>query len=159
MFKSKQEVVNAVKTFADWHGIPMDHVCIGGGAALLLMGARESTQDLNLWIDAPHFQGLCKKYNVTNHPMTDTVVHVNEIPPESYVIQWSFPVYVRERNRYFPHEVVEGVQIFDALTLSIHKHGGVVECRRPLAKREQDRKDIVFLNEILRERNKVREVA
>lgn len=159
MFNSKEDVINAVKTFADWHGIPLDQVCLGGGGALMLMGVRESTQDLNLWIDQPYFDALGQQYNVINHPMVDTVVAVNEVPPEGYKIQHAFPVYVRERSRYFKHVLEDGIQIFDPLTLSIHKHGGCVELRRPLEKRLQDRKDIVFLNDILREKNKVKEAA
>lgn len=159
MFKTKEDVVNAVKTFADWHSVPLDQVCLGGGGALMLMGVRESTQDLNLWIDSPHFERLCAQYKVTNHPMRDTVVGVNEIPPEGYKIDFAFPVYVRKRNRYFKHVEETGVQIFDPLTLSIHKHGGLLEPLRPLAKRRQDREDLKFLKELLAVKNKVRDVA
>lgn len=160
MFKSKDDVVNAVKTFADANSIPLDQVCLGGGGALILMGVRASTVDLNLWVDEPHFSRLCEEHKVTNHPMTDTVVPFLFKVPKGYVLEDQlYEVWVRQRNRYFEHVDDHAVPIFDALTLSIHKHGGLIEPKRRKDKREQDRKDIRFLNDILAERNKVREVA
>ncbi|MNM71162.1 hypothetical protein D3C81_828180 [compost metagenome] len=160
MFNSKIDVVAAVKTFADLHGIPQDKICLGGGGALMLMDGRKETADLNVWVDNPHFSRLCEEFKVTNHPMTDTVVSITVKVPDGYVLEGrTFQVWVRERNRYFNQVDDYEVAIFDALTLSIHKHGGMIEVKRPADKRAQDRKDIRFLNDILAERNKVREVA
>lgn len=160
MFKSNDEVVNAVKTFADANSIPLDRVCLGGGGAIMLMGGRKETADLNLWIDEPHFSRLCAEQKVTNHPMTDTVVPLKFEVPNGYVLEGQvLEVWVRERNRYFKQVDDHAVPIFDALTLSIHKHGGLIEPKRQADKRAQDRLDIRFLNDILAERNKVREVA
>lgn len=159
-FTDKTDVIMAVKTFADMHGIPLDRTCLGGGGALMLMEGRVSTVDLNLWVDEPHFSRLCERFGITNHPMTDTFIPVTVNPAAGYKLQEPFTVYVRERNRYFKHvETEEDVNIFDVLTLSIHKHGGLLEVRRPLAKRKQDREDIKFLKEILAVKNKVKDAA
>lgn len=170
MFKSKEDIQAAIQFLAHELQVPQDQICLGGGGALLLMGVRESTEDLNLWIDSPHFERICEQQKVTNHPMTDTVVPFNfglavmnhtghqfSIPvPDG---GWQVTAWIRERNRYFKHVDDYGIPIFDALTLSIHKHGGMIEVKRPKAKRDQDRKDIRFLNDLLAERNKVKEVA
>lgn len=160
-FTSIADVTAGLKTFADLNGIPSKQICLGGGAALLLMGARQETADLNVWVDEVHFKRLCEEFKVTNHPMTDTVVQIKVTPPNGYILEGqTFEVWVRERNYYFKHvEAADGLNIFDPLTLSIHKHGGLIEPKRPKTKRDQDRKDIRFLNEILAEKNKVRDIA
>lgn len=141
---NKQDIIDAVDVISGVYNIPKDQITLGGGAALVLMGIRENTQDLNAWVDSPHFDNLADRFKVTNHPMQDTLVKLEG------------PYYIRQRNRYFGHDVVcNGIQIFDALTLLILKRGGYAEHKRPLAKRQQDHKDIVILNEILAEKNKV----
>lgn len=170
MFKTKGDITGSVEFLCNMLSIPRDQICLGGGGALMLMDIRQSTADLNVWVDSPHFERIAEMQKVTNHAMTDTVVpyefgltaieshgHVEHIPSLNGPIKVT--AYIRERNRYFPHVEKQGIQIFDTLTLSIHKHGGAVEPRRPLTKRQQDHQDIVFLNAILAEKNKVKEVA
>jgi hypothetical protein len=171
MFKTKGDITGSVMFLCNILNIPKDQICLGGGGALMLMDIRQSTADLNVWVDSPHFERIAEMQKVTNHAMTDTVVpyefgltameshgHVEHIPSLNGPIKVT--AYIRERNRYFKDvEVGEGLFIFDTLTLSIHKHGGAVEPRRPLAKRQQDHRDIVFLNAILAEKNKVKDVA
>lgn len=154
MFKSK-EVVRGVKYFAEEHKIPLSDICVGGGAALLLMGLRGGTRDLNLWVDSPYFERLAEQHGVINHPMVDTVVEIvidaggimNTICP--------FTVWVRQRNRYFKHDEIDGLNVFDPLALLIQKRGGYSEHRRPQAKRDQDLIDIRKLNDVLSKRNQI----
>lgn len=159
MFKSKEHLISAVKIFGDMQRIPLYSICMGGGGALMLMGARETTQDLNLWVDEPHFSRLAAEQGVTNHPMDDTVIPMHFQPAEGYVLTHPYPVYVRQRNRYFEHVEQDGLNIFDPLTLLIHKRRGYIEPARPAAKRQQDYEDIKFLNDLLAVVNKVRDVA
>jgi hypothetical protein len=64
--------------------------------------------------------------------------------------------YIRKHNPYFKHITTEdGIQIFDVLPLMIQKRGGYAEHHRPLAKREQDLKDIRALVALQAEQNKV----
>lgn len=141
---NKQDIIDGVDVIKGVYNIPVDQITLGGGAALVMMGVRENTQDLNVWVDSPYFERLCEQFKVTNHPMRDTVV------------QLEGPYYIRCRNRYFGHDVVaNGIQIFNPLSLLIFKRGGYAEHHRPLEKRQQDFKDIVILNEILAEKNKV----
>jgi hypothetical protein len=141
---NKQDIIDAVLVISSVYSVPKDQITLGGGAALVLMGIRESTQDINAWVDSPYFEQLAEKFKVTNHPMQDTMVKLEG------------PYYIRQRNRYFGHDVAcDGIQIFDPLTLLILKRGGYAEVKRPLAKRQQDHKDIVILNDILAKKNKV----
>ena len=112
----------------------------------MLMGLRKSTNDLNLWVDNPHFDKLAEVKDVINHPMRDTVIPYGT-------------VWVRERNRYFGHVMIDGIQVFNTLSLLVNKRGGYQDVRRPLAKRQQDLQDIIKLDTIRAERNKVQEVV
>jgi len=170
MFKDKETIKAMINLFASGLEIPLDQVCLGGGGALVVMGAREHTADLNLWIDSPYFEKIAEAQGVTNHPMTDTVVPVTlgMVEMETHGHSIAMPVtrggervtlYIRQRNRYFNSLVVDGVQIFDPLTLLTQKRGGFIESRRPAHKREQDHKDILYLNGLLAERNKVRDIV
>ena len=144
MFKGKEKVADAIRIFADNWNIPLDQVTVGGGAALVLRGIREETHDLNLWVDSPHFEKLCEEMKTINHPMTDTVIMM----PNVFT-------YVRQRNRYFEHDVIAGIQVFNVLALIVQKRGGYAEHARPVAKRKQDRMDLRILAEIHAQRNKV----
>lgn len=144
MFKDKQTVLDKVTAFCKEHGIPVDQVTVGGGGAMVLMGIRETTKDLNLWVDSPYFERLAEANDVLVHPMRDSCVQ----RPEQHQ-------YIRRRNRYFEHVVINGVQCFAPLALLIFARGSYATPERPLAKRQQDHKDIVILNDILATKNKV----
>lgn len=170
MFKSKEDIKAALSFLAHKLEVPQNQICLGGGGALMFMGVRESTADLNLWINNPHFDRIAELQRVTNHPMTDTMVpvefgvevmehtgHQFSIPVEKG--GWTVTAYIRERNSYFTSIIKDGVQIFEPLPLLIQKRGGFMEPERPLAKRQQDHRDIVLLNDLLKEKNKVRDIA
>lgn len=144
MYTSNVLVVNAVKMFATIHNIPLDKIAIGGGAAMMLMGQRSATEDLNLWIDHPHFDELARKKGTLIHPMRDTFITIPEVN-----------VYVRKRNRYFKSVEIEGVQVFDVLALIIQKRGGHAEHKRPSGKRDQDALDLQYLAALHAQSNKV----
>lgn len=143
---SDLEVTHMVRNFCAAEGIPLEQVVLGGGASLMLRGMRETTNDINLWVEQSHFRRLCEQNAVINHPMTDTVVH-----PKDHPYFW-----IREWNPYFEAEEVQGIQCFDVLTMTIHKRGGMIRVERPLAKRQQDRKDLLLLDAWSAEKNKVR---
>jgi len=145
MFDSPYDIVTKLAVLRGGYGVPADQICVGGGGALVCMDLRESTQDLNVWVDEPYFTKIADYHKVICHPMADTVV---AIPEEK--------IYVRKRNRYFKSVWAGGVQVFDPLTLMIHKRGGYMEVRRPIEKREQDLLDIRQLEAVLYEKNKVR---
>jgi hypothetical protein len=106
---------------------------------------RESTDDLNLWIESDQFMRLAEDCKVLVHPLRDTVI---QLPTPKY--------YIRQRNMWFNHEVIEGFQVFDVMGLILQKRGGYAEHQRPLAKRQQDMIDLKLLAEIHAERHKVR---
>jgi len=150
MFKNKEEILEQIVLFSVAHNVPMDQIALGGGGALVVMGIREQTADLNIWVDDPHFQRLADRQGVTVRAWHDVVV-----PPEDKSVIWT-----RKRNRYFPTIVTVGeLNIFDPLSLTVQKRGSLIEPARPAEKRKQDHKDIVALNDILKEKNKVRELA
>lgn len=149
MIKSKEEVIEQLVVFSVANNIPMDQISLGGGGALLMMGLREQTEDLNVWIDDPHFLRYAEHHNVVVRAWHDPVV-----PPDEGVVVWA-----RKRNRYFETVEVDGVHIQTPLTLIVHKRGSLMEPKRPLVKRQQDRLDIAQLNDILKEKNKVREYS
>lgn len=145
MYTAKQQIVEQVMGFAAVKRIPVDQICVGGGVAMVMWGLRESSADLNLWIDDPFFSDYARSRNVINHPLVDTCIH-----PEKDENIW-----VRQWNRYLEVEVIEGIQVYTPLSLLIHKRRGYNEPQRPAAKRAQDLIDIRLLNAILAEKNKV----
>ena len=149
MFKSKEAILEQIVLFSVANNVPMDQIAVGGGAALVVMGIREETADLNIWVDDPHFQRLADRKGVTVRAWHDVVV-----PPDDNSVIWS-----RKRNRYFPTLEIGGLHVFDPLSLTVQKRGSLIEPARPAIKRKQDHKDIVALNDILKEKNKVRELA
>lgn len=149
MFKNKESILEQIVLFSETHGVPMDQIAVGGGAALVVMGLREETVDINLWIDDPYFQEAADRHGVTVRAWHDPVV-----PPDEGTAIW-----LRRRNRYFGTVEHGELNIFDALAITVQKRGSLMETARPLAKRQQDQKDLVLLNDILKERNKVREVV
>lgn len=144
MFNSKQEVIEGIHRFSRQYNVPLDRIVVGGGAALMLMDLRKSTQDLNLWIDNPHFRNIAEDHRVMIHPLRDTVI---QLPKEGY--------YLRHRNEWFNCDEIDGITVFDVLSLIILKRGGHGEHKRPADKREQDYKDLVALAQLHAERNKV----
>lgn len=148
MLKSKEDILKQVAAFSKAHGIPMDQIAIGGGCAFVLMGVREETADINLWVDDPYFQRLADKQGVIIRAWHDTVVQA----PEQ-------TIWVRKRNRYFTTVAMGKLQVFTPLALTVQKRGSYIDHKRPSEKRQQDHKDLVILNDILKEQNKVREVA
>lgn len=143
---STNEIVLMVHTFCDTNDIPYDDVVIGGGAGLMLRGLRESTADINLWIDETHFARLAEQEKVICHPLVDTVFN-----PVGTPYFW-----IRKRNPYFKVDVVEGLKVFDILTYLIHKRGGINRVERPLAKRQQDRLDLIKLDALFKEMHQVK---
>lgn len=146
---STNEVVAMVEAFCAAHDIPLDAIALGGGAALMLRGMRETTSDINLWILPEYFRKLAEENKVVNHPMVDTVVN-----PQGHPYFW-----VREYNPYFPTEAIDGVPCYSILSMIVFKRGSLAEVKRPSDKRQQDHADIRILDAALTEKNKVKDVA
>ena len=157
MFKSAYDIAVTLRVLFEDHGIPFQHMVVGGGGALVAMGLREQTQDINLWLDEESFRKLAAHQNVICHPMVDTAFQYKS----GHGAEWDKenPIWIRKRNTYFKVVVEEDLQIFDVMTLMIQKRGGYTQPERPKAKRDQDLIDIRLLNDLLAEKNKVKEVA
>lgn len=160
MFKGKEDIQRLVDIFCLRFGVKNENVCVGGGGALVMMGLRKTTEDLNLWVDDPDFSRIAEMQKVTNHAMTDTAVLCTSDQIDCYLAGGESCTFaIRQRNRYFVSQVIDGVQVFDPLALLTQKRGGFMEPERPLVKRQQDHRDIVLLNDLLKEKNKVRDFA
>jgi len=146
---SNTEVALMVTGFAEKNNIPMECIVIGGGANLMLRGLRTHTSDINIWIDEEHFARLAEQEKVICHPLVDTVFN-----PKDFEYFW-----VRKRNHYFKVDEFDGIQVFDVLTCLIHKRGGINRVERPLAKRQQDRLDLIKLDALFKEMHPVRHTA
>jgi len=157
MFKSAYEIAVTLRVLFEDHAIPFNHMVVGGGGALVAMGLREETQDINLWLNEESFHKLAAYQNVICHPMVDTAFQYKSGHGEEW--DKEHPIWIRKRNTYFDICEEEDLQIFDAMTLLIQKRGGYSRPERPKAKRDQDLADIRLLNDLLAEKNKVKEVA
>lgn len=154
MFQSSYEIALALRVLFEDHAIPFEHTCVGGGGTLLAMGLREETADLNLWLHQDSFNKLAKYQGVIVHPMVDTAFQYKSGHGEAW--DKENPIWIRKRNPYFPSHNVEGLEVFDVMTMMIHKRGSFSQPERPKAKRDQDIIDIRNLNELLAEKNKVK---
>lgn len=144
MFNNKETIINGLTQFAKDYQIPLDQIAIGGGAALVLMGVRKETADLNIWVDDEHYLALADKYKVIVRAWHDTVVN-----PEGTL------VWVRRRNHYFKTVDLYGLKVFDVISLVVQKRGSLLDHLRNKEKQIQDRKDIYELNELMSVVNKV----
>lgn len=143
--------------------IPEAAFVIGGSSALVVQGLRETCTGLSLWVEKQYFGSLCQSHQVTNHPMTDTLV---TLELERCVGNAPILVEVRERNPYFGTVRLEGdlprVVVFDDITLMIQKrteHTKLKESSAPEEEVQLAIRDIQVLNARLAEKNKVKEVA
>ena len=143
---SNTEVALMVTGFAEKNNIPMNAIVIGGGASLMLRGLRETTADINIWIDEEHFTRLAAQEKVICHPLVDTVFN-----PKDFEYFW-----VRKRNHYFKVDEFDGIQVFDVLTCLIHKRGSLSRVERPAAKHKQDRLDLIKLDALFKEMHPVK---
>ena len=144
---SVNEVCYMLDAFMIAESIPREDIVLGGGAALMLRGLRDTTKDINIWVSEKHFTRLAADNKVICHPMTDTVIN-----PADHPYFW-----IRKYNPYFGTEEHEDFRCFDLLTMIINKSGGLGRVERPKDKREQDRKDLVILNGLLAEKNRVKQ--
>lgn len=143
---STNEVTLMVDRFCEVNGIPRTAVVLGGGAGLMLRGIRETTADINIWINEEYFTRLAEQEKVICHPLVDTVFN-----PKEQAYFW-----VRKRNHYFEVDKCQGYQVFNILTYLIHKRGGINSPARPLAKRQQDRADLIKLDALFKEMHPVK---
>jgi len=153
MIRSSYEIALRLRTLFEDHAVPFDHMVVGGGGALVAMELRENTQDINLWLNEESFLKIAAHQNVIVHPMVDVAFQYKSGHGEDY--DKEAPIWIRKRNTYFGIHNVEGIQIFDPLTLMIQKRGGYAQPERPKAKRDQDLIDIRLLNDLQAEKNKV----
>jgi hypothetical protein len=154
MFKIDVDVWRTTRTWIDEQlavltgqlGIPVENICVGGSAALVIMQVRDNARDVNVWVDSPYFERLAEDHKVLVHPLRDSVVRIPDTD-----------VYVRRRNRYFKSHMLHhsNVEIFDEMALLIQKRSSYIEPGRPDEQKQKDWRDIRILNEILATRNKV----
>lgn len=140
--------------------IPETAFVIGGSSALVVQGLRESCDVLSVWVDREYFERLCETHQVTNHPMTDTLVTLELTRCGGNA---SIQVEVRERNLYYGTVRLENlITVFDDLTLTIQKRSEHTKLKESSASPEEVQlaiRDIQVLNARLAEKNKVKEVA
>lgn len=153
MIDSSLDIATKLAVLIESHGIPFEHIVVGGGGALVCMGLRESTADLNLWLNEESFNKLAVRQNIIVHPMVDVAF---QYQPEEGKDIGEEQIWIRKRNLYFDIANEEGIQVFDPLTLMVQKRGGFARVERPKAKRDQDIIDIRLLNDLLAEKNKVK---
>jgi hypothetical protein len=126
-------------------GVPAYHMCLGGSAAMVMMELSDEARDINVWVNSPYFERLAEDHKVLVHPLRDSVVHIPDTE-----------LYVRRRNHYFKSRTLDGgVEVFDELTLLLHKRSSYIEPERPEEQRAKDFRDIRILNDLLALRNKV----
>lgn len=150
MYKSKEDVIEAVDKFSKLTNIPKEVIVIGGGGAMLLRGLRGTTADLNLWVNEKYFKELAVQQKVVNHPLVDTVVNVKDAN-----------AWVRQYNPYFEAEVLGGCvfSTYKVLPMLVFYRSSYQEHIRPVEKRLKDHECIVKLNDLISVVNKVKEVA
>jgi hypothetical protein len=142
---AKERILKQLAVLTDQERIPVESICLGGSAAMVLMSIRNEARDVNVWVDSPYFERLAEDHKVLVHPLRDSVVHIPDTE-----------VYVRRRNRYFQsHTLDNGIDVFDELTLLILKRTSYIDPHRSLEQREKDFRDIQILNDLLAVRNKV----
>lgn len=141
-----QTVVSGVKAFSEKTKIPLEAITLGGGGALVLRGLRDSTQDLNIWVNSDHFSKLAEDNKVFLHPMRDKVINPTELPH----------CWIRKYNPYFETDTFEGIRCYNLISMITFKRGSYNKVERPLAKRKQDKLDLIALDEVFRVVNKVR---
>lgn len=158
-----QNVISVLGMVSKREGIPETAFVLGGSSALVVQGLRETCAGLSLWVDKQYFGSLCQAHQVTNHPMTDTLV-ILEL--ERCVGNVPILVEVRERNPYFGTVRLEGehpeLVVFDDLTLMIQKRTEHTKLKESSAPEEEVQlviRDIQVLNARQAEKNKVKEVA
>lgn len=149
MFDSVDSVVKALEEFSEKTGVHKDVIVIGGGGCLLLRGMRESTADLNIWVAETQFRELANEHRVFLHPMVDVVLNLPEFPG----------IWIRKYNPYFKTDQVHGLYVFNLISMIVFKRGGYSRPERPKAKRDQDILDIAALNEVYKEKHRVKEAV
>lgn len=143
---TKGRINEQLSILTDQLGIPVESICVGGSAALVIMQVRDNARDLNVWVDSPYFERLAEDQKVLIHPLRDSVVRIPDTD-----------IYVRRRNHYFKGKKLHhsNVQVFDELALLIQKRSSYIEPGRSAEQKEKDFRDIQILNGLLAERNKV----
>jgi hypothetical protein len=123
---------------------------LGGGGALMAMGIRENTQDLNVWVSPERFKELNEKGRlVWCTPGTGIIRLLNKSQ------QPFAAIHCEVRPFDIPHDTVEidGMTCFDPMTLLTYK-----QCLKrewlDTHKEPQDLKDIAALNQFMADRAK-----
>jgi hypothetical protein len=143
---SVNHVNELVYSFANVHQVPVTDMVVGGGAALMAHGLRDETDDINVWIEEGYFARLAEREKVICHPMTDTAFKIDHAGIEFWI---------RKLNPYHQYERLGVLEVYGVLALIVQKRGGILRPERPKVKRDQDREDLIKLDVIYRERNKV----
>jgi len=162
MILKTENVISVLGMVSQRESIPETAFVIGGSSALVVQGLRETCTGLSLWVEKQYFGSLCQAHQVTNHPMTDTLV---TLELERCVGNAPILVEVRERNPYFGIVHLKGEwngAVFDDITLMIQKRTEHTKLKERSAPEEEVQlviRDIQVLNARQAEKNKVKEVA
>jgi hypothetical protein len=123
---------------------------LGGGGALMAMGIRESTLDLNVWVSPERFKELNEKQRLVWCEEGSGIIRLLD---KSQTLFWSVNCIVRPFD--IPHDTVEidGMTCFDPMTLLTYK-----QCLKrewlDTHREPQDLKDIAALNQFMADRAK-----
>lgn len=143
---SVQLLEQLMTSFSEDHSVPFEHMVLGGGCALMICGMRKDTRDINLWVEEDHFRRLAAERKVIVHPMTDVAFMIEHM---------SIQVWVRKYNPYFKFDTYGKLNVYKPIGLITQKRGGLLQVSRPQVKRDQDRIDLIKLDEQYRETHKV----
>lgn len=157
MIFSKEQVAKLYNMAANvtFHGksgkfFEPGELVLGGGGALMAMGIRETTADLNVWVSPERFEEMQLK-GLLCWPEKDSGI-INLIDKVGRT-PFTFHCVIRPFN--IPHDTVEidGMTCFDPMTLLTYKQclkrGWLDTHREP-----QDLKDIAALNQFMVDRAK-----
>ena len=117
---------------------PAERVVLCAGAALVVLGIRETTKDLDVDIDPILFKFYARTYPVKKEP------NVNDM------IAFKHDVDLHEFNPDTGIVCVNGVWTYSPSAMLIQKRYLAKLPNRPLSKREQDLEDIRQLEQVIK---------
>jgi hypothetical protein len=145
---NKQTVVEKLVETCDSLSLDLNDTVLGGGGAMVVMGMRKTTRDLNIWIKKDDFERLVEECGLFIRDRKNRTIKVGD------------DVFIREHNPYFKPvgHGLEAVKVycFSMIDMLIQKSNSLQELMRPKTKRDMDKKDIAVLQKAIREKNQVK---
>lgn len=142
---NKENLLERLVETCDTLSLDLNNTVLGGGGAMVIMGMRKTTKDLNIWINREDFDRLAEVHGVFITDGGTRTIKVGE------------DVFIREHNPNFKpvghgFEAVK-VYCFSIIDMLVQKSNSLQDLMRPRAKRNLDKKDIAALQAAIREKN------